>query len=340
MNPNHKILIAFAALFLIAASAFFVFQLKIFETAVAPERFEIPPVTEEPKGPARLLFTGDIMLSRSVGAKMAAKGDYGYPARKVEDFFRNADIVAVNLEGPMSDEGVRSGSEYSFRADPRAVETLKLLNASVVSLANNHMWDYGRAAMMDTIEILSENNIVSAGAGGNARVANAPAIRETKGMKFHFFAYTNLYPKSLEAGENSPGVSSFVPEKAYGEIQAIKSADPKNIVIVLFHWGEEYEPHPNAFQRDTAHALVDAGADMVIGHHPHVAQDAEEYKGKHIFYSLGNFIFDQYFSEETMRGLVVEAFAENGRITDVKLWQSSLNPEYGVESIVPYEPGT
>lgn len=340
MSSNPKIFIAFAALLVLAAGAFFVFQLKIFETAVAPERFEISVETSEPEKPVRLLFTGDIMLSRSVGTRMSAKGDYGYPARKVTDFFRGADVVAVNLEGPMSNEGVRSGSEYSFRADPRAVETLNLLNASVAALANNHMWDYGRAAMVDTIEILSGNGISPVGAGDNAQVANTPAIREAGGMKFYFFSYTNLYPKSLEAGENSPGISSFIPEKAYGEIQIIKSADPRNVVIVLFHWGEEYEPHPNAYQRETAHALVDAGADMVVGHHPHVVQDTEEYQGKHIFYSLGNFIFDQYFSEETMRGLVVEAVAENGKITSVKLWQNSLNPEYGVESIVPYEPGT
>lgn len=291
----------------------------------------------------RIVFTGDVMLSRTVGAKMEQKSDFGYPARKIAGFFKDADIVVVNFEGPMSDRGTNVGSKYSFRADPRAVETLKLLNVSVASLANNHMWDYGRDALMDTASILEANGILPVGAGKDYAAANALKVREVNGIKIGFLSYTDLYPANLSAGPDSPGVSSFDLERAVAETKARKdplssavaTGEKADILVVLFHWGEEYQPHPTQEQKNIAHSLIDAGADMVVGHHPHVAQDIEEYNGKWIFYSLGNFIFDQYFSTSTMQGLVVEAFIEEGRVKEVKVWESFLNREYEVERLTP-----
>ncbi len=334
MIPRNAIIAAATGATLLSGGMFFSSMLGK-RTAEAPV---LPLATlhqQEQRKPVRLVFTGDVMLSRAVGAKMAQKDDFGYPARKVSDFFKDADIVAVNLEGPMSVLGTKVGSEYSFRMDPRSIETLKLLNVSVASLANNHMWDYGRDALVNTASILNASGILSAGAGESYEAANALRVKKARGTKFGFLSYTDLYPENLEAGTSSPGISLFDLVRVSGEIRKIKSEKRADILVVLFHWGEEYRQHPTQKQRDTAHALIDAGADLIVGHHPHVVQDVKKYKNGWIFYSLGNFIFDQYFSEGTMKGLVVEAFAENGKISEVKLWESVLNKDYQIERIEP-----
>lgn len=317
---------------LLLGAFFFVFVNSRNEVKLKNEVI-VPIEEEKPEESVRMLFVGDVMLSRAVKKKMEEKNDFGYPARKVSDFFENADVVVTNLEGPMSERGTNIGSKYSFRADPRSIETLRLIKVSVASLANNHMWDYGKEALMDTVMILQSNGILSVGAGINWQSASEMKVIETKGTKIGFLSYTNLYPKTLEAGSSTAGISSFELERVKNDIKRIKDEHNVDILVVLFHWGEEYELKSNAFQRETAHALVDAGADLIVGHHPHVSQDIEEYKDKWIFYSLGNFIFDQYFSAKTMKGLVVETFLKDGKISDVKVWQSFLNKEYEVEKI-------
>ena len=267
-----------------------------------------------------LIFVGDIMLSRGVEQMVEkyGEGDWRYPFFNVVDALRSADLVFGNLEGPISARGKNQGSVYSFRADPAAVHGLTFAGFDVLSLANNHILDWGREALLDTIQILSSNGIHPVGAGKSEAEANAPLMVNVGEAKIAFLAFTDLYPKSFEARSDSPGVSSFNPTRIKKQISEIKNIGEADIVIVSLHWGEEYKTNANKKQIAIGHKLVDAGADLIIGHHPHVVQEAERYNRAWIAYSLGNFIFDQNFDEATSRGLMLKVIVQNRKIEKVE----------------------
>jgi len=264
--------------------------------------------------PVSIIFTGDMMLSRGVDYQMKKNKDFNYPFLKIADTVKSADIAFGNLEGPISSRGSNQGSIYSFRDDPKVAGGLRFAGFDILSLANNHILDWGTEALEDTISILKANNIEPVGAGKNYEEANKPIIKEVNGTKFAFLAYTNLLPASFTAAKNAAGISEFNQENIKKAVEgAKKNAD---IVIVSLHWGEEYAKSPSLWQKNLAHALIDSGADLIIGHHPHVVQGTEKYKTGWIAYSLGNFVFDQNFSEETMKGLMVKAVFRNKKLTD------------------------
>lgn len=245
------------------------------------------------KNDATLLFVGDVMLARGVAYQINKNQDPAFPFLMVADILRTADLAFGNLEGPMSDRGVNQGSEYSFRAEPKAVAGLVFAGFDIVSLANNHILDWGADALSDTLDILKKNNIETVGAGMNKKEASASVIRSINGARIAFFAYTDLLPRGLWAAEAGAGVSAFDLEKILGDIADVKTSGTADIAVVSLHWGEEYKTAPSDAQRMVARALIDAGADLVVGHHPHVAQEVERYKNGWIAYSLGNFVFDQ-----------------------------------------------
>jgi poly-gamma-glutamate synthesis protein (capsule biosynthesis protein) len=261
--------------------------------------------------PITLLFAGDIMLSRSVGDKMAKLDNWKWPFEKIGEYLRSADITFGNLESVISDEGRNVGSIYSFRADPRAIEALKYAGFDVLSVANNHSGDWSRAAMEDSFRILEENGIGHAGGGFSEEEAHRAVIKEIKGTKFSFLAYTTCGANWTEAVASSSGIA-WLDEGISEDIgRARQQAD---IAIVSIHFGEEYQTKSNSNQQKMARLAIDSGASLVIGHHPHVAQEIEQYKNGWIAYSLGNFIFDQNFSKETMEGMVARALFEDKKI--------------------------
>jgi poly-gamma-glutamate synthesis protein (capsule biosynthesis protein) len=282
--------------------------------------------------PISLLFAGDIMLSRGVANQIKKHDDYKYPFLKIASATAAADLTFGNLEGPISDKGQNMGSQYSFRDDPKTIEGLKFAGFDVLSVANNHIFDWGQEALLDTLVITRDNGIETVGAGENYEKANAPVIKNISGTKIAFLAYTNLYPKSLEAETNRPGISSFDVEKVKEEIAEIKNSSA-DIIVVSFHWGDEYQTKAGNSQKNIARSLIDAGADLIIGHHPHVVQEVENYRGKWIVYSLGNFIFDQYFSEETKTGLILKVKIKNKKITDVEQIKIKISGTFQPEII-------
>lgn len=332
-----KILFVVATVVLIFFIGFFIFKSprvsEIKKMGEGNTNFPVIIKKSEEK-PIRMIFTGDVMLSRSVGNRMARENNFLYPFEKVKDFFANADVVAINLEGPVSLHGENIGSKYSFRADPRVLEGLQSIRVNVASLANNHMWDWGSVAFLDTVSLLQKNSILPVGAGKDFTEANAVKVLEIRGTKIGFLAFQDLYPKNLSATETTPGVSSFDTEKTITQIKKIKENKTIDFLVILFHWGEEYKSLANERQQEIAHLLVDAGADLIIGNHPHVTQNKETYKNVPIFYSLGNFVFDQNFSPETMQGEVVEFFLQNKKISTIKIYTSFLNKTYQIEKIV------
>lgn len=274
----------------------------------------------------RFVFVGDIMLSRGVDLKMKRAGDYTFPFLNIARTTRDADIAFGNLEGPISVRGKNQGSIYSFRANPNSVKGLVFAGFDVVSLANNHIWDWGVDALTDTLDILKQNNILTIGAGKNETEANSPVFIMKGNQRVVFFAYTNLYPQSLYATGENPGISTFDEEQI---IRGIKEdTTSEDVVIISLHWGDEYKTESNDFQKRFGRILIDAGVDMVIGHHPHVSQEVERYKGGWIAYSLGNFVFDQNFSEETMRGMLLEVTTKSGEVRSVEQREIKMNNDF------------
>jgi poly-gamma-glutamate synthesis protein (capsule biosynthesis protein) len=219
--------------------------------------------------------------------------------------------------------------------DPRVLATLKLAGFDIFSFANNHIGDWGLEAFEDTLHWLNENEFKYTGAGFNKNEAKEPAIIERNGLKIGFIGFSDVGPKWMEAKDDKAGIllaGDLEFEKIIAE--ASKKAD---ILIVSFHFGEEYKKHTKR-QEELAHKAIDSGARIVIGHHPHVAQDVEEYKNGLIAYSLGNFIFDQSFSKETMQGLVLKIKVGQEGILETQKYISKLNKFFQPQELIALEP--
>lgn len=273
-----------------------------------------------------LLFVGDIMLSRAIGSGMGKNNNWNYPFLKIADLLKSADLTFGNLEGPISKNGTKVGSIYSFEANPKSVEGLIYSGFDVVSVANNHIWDYGGEAFKDTLKILKENNISYVGGGFTYDEAHTPVIKEVNGTKIAYLGYTNLLPPFL--GTKGDKLSVAFPDEDQLALDIHNAKRLADIVVVSFHWGNEYETHHNSFQENLAHIAIDAGADLVVGHHPHVIQEIEKYKDGYIAYSLGNFVFDQNFSEETKSGLLLSVTLKNKKIEQVTSQKVNFSSTY------------
>ncbi len=286
---------------------------QINEEAAAPNPNEVSGSGE----PVTLVAVGDIMLSRHVWTKILDHGgDPRHPFLETAELTKNADIAFANLETPVSDLAAPPAEGMSFIAPVKSIDGLEYAGFDIVSLANNHTENFGDEALLDSIEQLESRGIMAVGAGENIEQAHKPDILEVKGNKIAFLAYEDVVPDAYAAGKSEPGVAWMDIELLEQDIKQIR--DEVDYVIISMHSGTEYVFDPIAAQKEFAHAAVDAGADLVIGHHPHVVQDKEIYKDKQIIYSLGNFVFDQMWSEETRRGEVLTATLDNGEVKDIE----------------------
>ena len=271
-------------------------------------------------------FVGDIMLDRGVknAIQNYGSGDYRFPFVKTRDELRAYDILFGNLEGPISDKGKDQGSSYSFRMHPDAVEGLRDAGFDVLSVANNHIGDWGRGAFDDTLEWLRGSNIVPVGAGLDTQEAYQSRVISKNGVRVAYLAFSEFGTGFSETDEGALGISVI----GDGEKLIESISDAKNnadLVVVSFHFGDEYQSEPNEFQQRIAKRVIDAGADVVVGHHPHAIQPLERYNNGYIAYSLGNFVFDQSFSEETMTGAVLEITISNKKIKSARYRTVRLN---------------
>lgn len=249
---------------------------------------------------------GDIMLSRVVEQKMLEYNDFSYPFKKIYPLAASADIVFGNLESPILEGRIIKSGEMIFRADPRAVEGLKLAGFNVLNLANNHILNFGKDGLSNTIEVLEKNNISYIGAGLKKENISKPAIKNIKGVRFAFLGYTYNFDQRKSTGGEIYGSANMDIEQMKKDVE--KAKENSDIVIVSMHAGEEYSISSGGTQRNFARAAIDSGASLVIGHHPHVVQNAEKYKDGYILYSLGNFVFDQMWSEETRLGVIAKIY--------------------------------
>lgn len=290
-------------------------------------------ITPPPPQEYILLFTGDIMLDRGVKHMVKThEEDYTFPFLKIKEVLAGADLLFGNLESMISDKGRDVGGKYSFRAEPEALEGLVFAGFDVVTLANNHTFDWGREAFEDTMKRLLENNILYTGAGFDEYKAHSPTIIVMDDdFSIGFLGYTEFLFPSAMATEERSGVTTLSEENIKRDIE--KAQEEVDFLIVTFHYGTEYQKTPNANQRKWSEGAIDFGADLVIGHHPHVTQPVEIYNDKYIAYSLGNFIFDQYFSEETMKGFMLEVKIIDGKIDEVNKIHYKLNKFYQPEFV-------
>lgn len=278
----------------------------------AAKEKETPRKSEE----ASLIAVGDISFSRSV-EKMTKSRGLDYPLLKIKGYLQGADIVFGNLETPLTPGREISTGEMIFRSNPGTETALKDAGFNLLSLANNHTMNFGTKGLEDTFKYLKQAGIEYVGAGENDQEAYQPVYVESNGIKFAFLAYQNpkIVPASYRATASHAGTAFMDAEKMTGAVKEAKQQ--ADFIIVSMHAGDEYDDKTNDSQISFAHSAIDAGADLVIGHHPHVVQPLEKYKNKYIFYSLGNFIFDQMWSQETKRGLAIKIFFTKDKICGV-----------------------
>lgn len=283
-------------------------------------------VKEQPRSYS-ILFVGDIMLDRDVRFVTEKSGDWRWPFLRIGSLTNSADITVANLEGPISDRGKKQSSMYAFRFDPRSVQGLKYAGFDLVSLANNHMWDYGADALKDTLAYLSSASIAYSGAGSNYQSAHDATILEIgDGTKIAFLSYTDIIVPEARTFASGVGVTFFDELQMQKDIATAK--ERADLVVAMFHMGDEYKPFHNQKQDKIFKKAVDSGADLVIGHHPHVIQDDVLYGQAQIFYSLGNFVFDQNFSKETMEGLAVKVNIYDKKITSSEKIKFNISPSH------------
>ena len=288
----------------------------------------------DPAASWTLVAGGDILLDRGVAqtVKVNGKGvdfpwdggtaditsryccsSFGWELPRVERtgnagamraLLSGADIAIANFENPAVENFRYHTSGTVFSADPALIEGLANAGIDWVSLANNHIGDAGRAGIVETIDHLASYGIAAGGAGRNARAARRPSILEAGGIKVGILAYDTIAP-GYRAGQEQPGSASLSAQIVAEDVVKAKDAGAE-LIIVFPHWGTEYDPTPFAGQQELARAAIDAGAHMVIGNHAHWVGALELYEGRPIWYALGNFVFDQTWSEPTMEGITLE----------------------------------
>ena len=276
----------------------------------------------------RIATLGDIMLDRGVEAALKRDG-LGYDAAfdLIRDDLKDYDLVFANLEGSISDVGTDTGKAYSFRFEPAVADALAKAGIDIVSLANNHMLDWGRESLCETTRHLDRVNLAYVGAGCDETSAEAPYLVNLGDTTVAFLAYTEFY-QGAHATADRPGMTQYDLDIITDRIKTLKQRDGIDLVLVSMHWGTEYKSRANDTQVQVGQRFIDAGADVVIGHHPHVAQEIERYGNGWIIYSLGNFVFDQDWSEATMQGLLAEIVIKDGKVDDIIPRTIQLNNRY------------
>ena len=271
------------------------------ETAPSAEESPVPE-------PVTLVFAGDVLLSDHVlNAYETGGGITGVVGQGFLDEMQGADLFVVNEEFPFSSRGEAApDKQYTFRLPPERVSIFKEMGIDLVTLANNHALDFGTDALVDTLDTLDQAGILHVGAGRNLDEAKEPVIAELKGMKIGFIGASRVIPEtSWNATSTKPGMLvTYDPALTVQEIE--KLDEVCDYVVVYVHWGIERAEHPEEYQRTMGRQYIDAGADLVVGSHPHVLQGIEYYEGKPIVYSLGNFVFGSSIPRTALLKVVLE----------------------------------
>jgi poly-gamma-glutamate synthesis protein (capsule biosynthesis protein) len=299
----------------------------------------------DPRRAWTLVAGGDILLDRGVALTVRARGvDFPFDGGRAEitsryccssfgwelprtrrlgdrgamrDLISSATLAIVNFENPAPDSYRFHASGTVFSANPAYIEGLRNAGIDWVSLANNHIRDAGGTGILDTIENLDHWGIAHGGAGANERAAHRPRLLDAVGVRVAILAY-DAVARVYAAGPDTAGSAQLTRTALRTDVRAARRAGA-DVVIVFPHWGVEYDATPFANQQRLARIAIDAGADMVIGNHAHWAGAMEVYEGKPIWYALGNFVFDQTWSEPTMEGITLELTFQGATLRQVTM---------------------
>lgn len=295
------------------------------------------PAFHRNEGPYSVSFatTGDIMFGREVSTFIDANGGAAALANVADDLAA-ADVTIANVECPLTDDESEAliGKDVLWRSNPAGIEALKIADITVATLANNHIMDYGGAGLSDTLTALDGAGILHVGAGMTEEEAGKLVELEVDGVSIAILSWTDIIPDNFLAYKDQPGVvtARLNMDDACNRVREAK--DTHDIVIVAMHWGVEYQPYiDSAQQQDPAHKLVDAGADVIIGNHPHVIEGIEFYNGALISYSQGDFVCDHY-SQETGESFILKFDITQDGIQNVTATPVYLDDTHGIPSIV------
>ncbi|MFL5685942.1 MAG: CapA family protein [Chloroflexota bacterium] len=313
---------------------------------------ELPQRTDEtafdPRSTWTLFAGGDILLDRGVYETLRVKGrgpnfpfaggtaeitsrckdcsplGWDLPRTRrtgnpgaVRHVISGADIAMANFENPAPNRFTWHTSKTVFTADPTLIDGLVKAGIDYVSIANNHIGDAGNSGILQTIANLKKRGLRYSGAGKDLAAAQKPAILDANGTKVAILAYDAIAP-TYHAAKGEPGSSKLTIKAVQAGVKAARKAGAK-VVIVFPHWGVEYRYSPFVNQQRLARQIIDAGADMIIGNHAHYAAAVEIYKGRPIWYALGNFVFDQTWSEPTMEGITLELTFEGAELRQIRM---------------------
>jgi hypothetical protein len=246
------------------------------------------------EGPLVIHGTGDVSLDPSYIATFASRG-YGYAWSGMGGLFRRDDLTVVNLECAVSDVGTAVPKEFNFRGDPDALPAMREAGVEVANLGNNHSYDFGPDALLDTVRNVERAGIASVGAGATQEDALAPALFDLDGRHVAVLGFDQVvdpFPEAV-ATDSKPGTAAGHDTSLM--IGAIRdAADRADIVVVMIHWGVELDTRARAEQVALGHRMIEAGADVIFGGHSHRLQPMEAYHGRPIFYSLGNFVWPDF----------------------------------------------
>ncbi|MBU0493750.1 MAG: CapA family protein, partial [Chloroflexi bacterium] len=276
----------------------------------------------EPAPLVSIVCTGDMMLTRNVAAPIR---DYGplYPFQQALTLTQNADIACGNLELPLTDRpGEATGAGYSFKGDPVAAQGVAGAGFDVVTLANNHMLDMGEGGLLDTMKHLESAGVGWVGAGRDSALAHTAWITDVRGVRVAFLGYNGVGATGHAAGSDYAGLAWLDADRMAADVRAAR--EQADVVVVNCHWGDEYTYRLDPARQAIVAALAEAGADVVVGHHPHNVQNVAYLDRTFVAYSLGNYVFDQDWSEESSQGLAVRLLVDQTDLRSVELVPLSI----------------
>lgn len=272
--------------------------------------------------PLRMLATGDIIPARCVYERQRRYDDYRHAFLEVAPTLRAADLTIGSLDASISDKGTPIGcvETFSLMAPGRSIEGITFAGIGLLTVAANHAKDCGESAcgdlaFLDTLDHLDAAGVAHTGGGRTLAEARSPTLLTVKGVGFAFLGYDDIGAQYYGAGERSPGTAPLDLKTLGDDVRVARSR--ADVVVVMVHWGTEYTPDPTDRQRQAARIAVDAGATLVVGNHPHVVQAVESFPNGFADYALGNFVFDQDWSQETLEGVVMETVFDGPRLRQV-----------------------
>jgi poly-gamma-glutamate capsule biosynthesis protein CapA/YwtB (metallophosphatase superfamily) len=263
---------------------------------MTPSPTPSPTRSPDPKGRLVIQGTGDVNLDPSYIPNLATNG-YDYAWSGLGELLREDDLTVVNLECPVSDLGTRLDKKFTFRCDPAALDEMRAAGVEVANQGNNHAYDYGPEALVDSLQRLRQADLEPVGAGRHQREALRPARFRLEGWRVAVLGFGMVIDPSYSvADQDSPGVAAGHDTDLM--LRAIRRADRRaDLIVVTIHWGVELDIEPRPEQVSLGHTFIDAGADVVFGHHAHRLQPLKHYRGRPIFWGLGNFVWPDFSAE-------------------------------------------